>query len=73
MNLNKMNKEVGANNTLCRITASSRRSARAQGEVYLAQDTKLGRKGALKILPSEIAANQDRLRRFKQDATAAAC
>jgi hypothetical protein len=41
--------------------------------VYLAQDTKLGRKGALKILPSEIAANQDRLRRFKQDATAAAC
>jgi len=41
------------------------------GEVYLARDSKLDRKVALKILPSELAANQDRMRRFVQEAKAA--
>ncbi len=42
------------------------------GEVYLAEDSRLHRKVALKILPAEMAANQDRMRRFMQEATAAA-
>src|SRR5215510_5774928 len=42
------------------------------GEVYLAQDTKLDRSVALKILPAELATNQDRMRRFTQEAKAAA-
>src|ERR1044071_9009004 len=42
------------------------------GEVYLALDTSLNRKVALKVLPADVAANQDRMRRFKQEATAAA-
>ena len=42
------------------------------GEVYLAEDSRLHRKVALKILPSEMAANQDRMRRFVQEAKAAA-
>jgi len=42
------------------------------GEVYLAQDTSLNRKVALKVLPAEVASNQDRMRRFKQEASAAA-
>ena len=42
------------------------------GEVYLAQDTSLARKVALKVLPLDVAANEDRMRRFKQEATAAA-
>jgi eukaryotic-like serine/threonine-protein kinase len=42
------------------------------GEVYLAQDTRLDRRVALKILPNELAANQDRMRRFVQEAKAAA-
>src|SRR5947207_5543520 len=42
------------------------------GEVYLAQDTKLDRKIALKILPAELAGNSDRMRRFVQEAKAAA-
>jgi len=42
------------------------------GEVYLAEDTRLHRKVALKILPTELAANKDRMRRFEQEAQAAA-
>lgn len=42
------------------------------GEVYLAQDTKLDRKVAVKIMPEELAANRDRIRRFVQEAQAAA-
>ena len=42
------------------------------GEVYLAQDTKLDRKVALKFLPPEVAADQERMRRFVQEAKAAA-
>ena len=42
------------------------------GEVYLAEDTRLRRKVALKILPADLASNQDRMRRFEQEAQAAA-
>lgn len=42
------------------------------GEVYLAEDTRLHRKIALKILPAELASNKDRMRRFEQEAQAAA-
>ena len=41
------------------------------GEVYLAQDTRLDRKVALKILPDEFAADPDRMKRFVQEAKAA--
>jgi serine/threonine protein kinase len=42
------------------------------GEVYLAEDTKLLRSVALKILPVDIAANKNRMHRFLQEAQAAA-
>src|SRR5437667_8595502 len=42
------------------------------GEVYLAEDTRLHRNVALKILPADLASNHDRMRRFEQEATAAA-
>ena len=41
------------------------------GEVYLAKDTILGRRVALKLLPPYISHDPDRLRRFKQEARTA--
>src|SRR5438874_9974785 len=41
------------------------------GEVYLAQDTNLDRKVALKLLPAEVAAHPDRMKRFVQEAKSA--
>jgi serine/threonine protein kinase len=55
-----------------RYEIGSQLGARGMGEVYLAQDTKLDRKVALKILPAEVAANRERMRRFTQEAKAAA-
>ena len=42
------------------------------GEVYLDKDTKLDRKVALKVLPPELAENEERRARFKREAKAIA-
>ena len=41
------------------------------GEVYLAEDTKLDRKVAIKFLNEEFSQDADKLRRFVQEAKAA--
>ena len=41
------------------------------GEVYLAEDKRLGRKVALKLLPASFTTDDDRVRRFEQEARAA--
>lgn len=41
------------------------------GEVYLAEDAKLGRRVALKILPAKVAGDSDRMLRFEHEAKSA--
>ena len=62
-----MSKKIG------RYEICSKLGAGGMGEVYLANDTKLDRKVALKILHSEMVNDQtgDRVRRFVQEAKAA--
>src|SRR5438094_8140972 len=57
--------------SISRYRILERIGAGGMGEVFLAEDTKLGRKVALKILAEELTQNRDRLSRFDQEAYAA--
>src|SRR5688572_15022783 len=61
----KVGQTVGAYEILSFISRGG------MGEVYLAQDKRLNRKVALKLLPASFTGNSDRLRRFEQEARAA--
>jgi serine/threonine protein kinase/Tol biopolymer transport system component len=63
---------VSVGTKLGRYEIRSKIGEGGMGEVYLAEDARLHRKVALKVLPSDLASNQDRMRRFEQEATAAA-
>jgi pimeloyl-ACP methyl ester carboxylesterase len=54
-----------------RYSVISSLGAGGMGEVFLAEDRKLGRKVALKTLPAAFTHDKERLRRFQQEARAA--
>ena len=66
-----MNKELEANTTLSHYRIVSKIGAGGMGEVYVAQDTKLDRKVAIKFLHEEFSKDADKLNRFVQEAKAA--
>ena len=67
-----MSSSIGSGTTLGRYEVQSLLGAGGMGEVYLARDKQLDRAVALKILPSDLVSNPDRMRRFVQEAKAAA-
>ncbi len=71
MNLSNMNKELPAGSTLSHYRIVSKIGAGGMGEVYLAQDTRLDRKVAIKFLHEEFSKDTDKLNRFVQEAKAA--
>jgi eukaryotic-like serine/threonine-protein kinase len=64
--------ELKANQSVGHYRIVSLLGQGGMGKVYLAEDTKLHRKVALKILPVDLAADKDRIRRFEHEAYAAA-
>jgi serine/threonine protein kinase len=68
----QMSSSLSPGTKLGRYEVRSKIGEGGMGEVYLAEDAQLHRRVALKILPSELASNRDRMRRFEQEATAAA-
>jgi serine/threonine-protein kinase len=63
---------IATGTKLGRYEVRSKLGEGGMGEVYLADDTQLRRQVALKILSSDLATNQDRMRRFIQEAQSAA-
>src|SRR2546426_6824402 len=62
---------LDAGTRLGRYEIRSQLGAGGMGEVYLALDARLDRKVALKVLPADVAAHPDRMKRFVQEAKAA--
>jgi serine/threonine protein kinase len=57
--------------TVGHYSITARIGAGGMGEVFLAEDTRLERKAAIKFLPAEMAADPERRQRFIQEARAA--
>src|ERR687892_2827343 len=62
---------LAADTRLGRYEIRSKLGEGGMGEVYLAQDTQLRRPVALKLLPPNYTQDEDRLRRFEQEAYSA--
>lgn len=64
--------ELKPNQTVRHYRTISLLGQGGMGKVYLAEDMRLRRKVALKVLPFDLATSKDRIRRFEQEAQAAA-
>jgi serine/threonine-protein kinase len=63
--------EVLPHSNLSHYRIVSKLGAGGMGEVWLAEDTRLDRKVALKLAPELFTRDEKRVRRFVQDANAA--
>lgn len=63
-----MTESLAPGHVLSHYRVLSHLGSGGMGEVYLAEDQRLGRKLALKVLSARAVAHDDRLRRFEQEA-----
>ena len=66
-----MSDTLPPNSTIAHYRILEKLGAGGMGEVYLAEDTRLGRKVAIKLLTQDLTQDRDRLRRFDLEAYAA--
>ena len=62
--------ELREGNTVSHYRILSKIGSGGMGEVFRARDSRLDRDVAIKVLPSELSTDTDRLRRFEQEAKA---
>ena len=65
-----MTEAIAVDSNISHYRIVSKLGAGGMGEVYLAEDTRLNRKVAVKLLPGDFAKDEDRVRRFEQEARA---
>src|SRR4029079_16917709 len=68
--MNTMKASLAVETTLAHYHILSLLGAGGMGEVYLAEDTRLGRKVALKLLPARLTQATERLNRSAHEAKA---
>lgn len=66
-----MSETLTVNSNISHYRILQKLGAGGMGEVFLAEDARLCRKIALKVLPETVAADIDRLRRFEREAHSA--
>ena len=67
-----MGSPLSSGTKLGRYEIRSKIGAGGMGEVYLAEDTQLGRRVAIKLLPLEIISDENAQKRLVREARAAA-
>lgn len=68
--INEQNKEKLIGQSFSHYQVLEKLGAGGMGEVYLAEDTKLNRKVALKLLPLQFSQDKERRKRFEKEARA---
>jgi serine/threonine protein kinase/membrane-associated phospholipid phosphatase len=65
-------RQPAAGDMLAHYKVVKRLASGGMGEIYIAEDTRLGRRVALKVLPPEAVADAEKLQRFQSEARAVA-
>ena len=70
MSQEAMSETLTTDSTISHYRITKKIGAGGMGDVYRARDIRLDREVAIKVLPADFAADEDRVQRFEQEARA---